>query len=130
MGAGLRWRATDPGAADDLSAGDRIRRHLEASGEERSAEELAEALGLKPKTVQNTVGALVRDRRVARTGAGTKADPFRYVAAGTIREPIGTQDPASSRRNPRMVPDAPGHTPAAGGTIRGDRDGVWVEGAL
>ena len=86
LGTGLRWRSVDPRMADDLSVRDRLIRHLEATGEELSADDLADVLGTPKKTVQSTLGPLVRERRVARCGAGTKGDAYRYRTSGRTRD--------------------------------------------
>ncbi len=115
LGVGLRWHATTAHADDDLSAADRIRRHLEVTGEELTADELVEATGIAKRTVQNTLTELVKPpRRVIRHGAGTKGDPYRYVA-GRRRDESGTQDSAPSSHKPPIRPDAERYTPTPGG---------------
>ena len=115
LGVGLRWHATTTRADDDLSAADRIRRHLEVTGEELTADELVEATGVAKRTVQNTLTELVkRPARVLRHGAGTKGDPYRY-AAGRRRDESGTQDSAPSSQKLPIRPDAERYTPTPGG---------------
>jgi hypothetical protein len=83
LGPGLRWEidetiATlrDPGTREQILA------CLDTVNAWQTAEEVATGIGIKIKTVQNTVAAMIKEtpRLIAVQGKGTKNDPRRYRA--------------------------------------------------
>ncbi|HET8626732.1 MAG TPA: AAA family ATPase [Thermomicrobiales bacterium] len=116
LGPGLRWQVGEFAADDDLSAADRIRRHLEVTGDELTAEGVVEAVGLPLRTVQNNLPALYRAGHLRRLGAGTKADPYRYRAAlASQRGPLGEDSAGAQHQEGPIAPEPERDTRAAGG---------------
>ena len=93
LGPGLRWHPADATRGADLPTADRVRRHLELTGEWLTTDQLAGALALPFGTVANAMTRLVREGTVSHAGAGTRADPRRHAAAVTRREPSVTNPP-------------------------------------
>ncbi len=117
LGTDIRWHPTDAGGKDDLRTADRLRRHLAASSDPLTAEELAVATRAAPRTVQNALTALKNDGHVNRHGTGAKGDPYRYTAAQRDRDASGTKVSASSSGKEPMRPDTEGRIPASAGMI-------------
>ncbi len=81
LGDGLRWEpANAMPMLVEANIRERIITHLGRTNGAMAAKEIAAALGVAPKTVQNALAAMAKEepRPVAIEGAGTKNDPRRF----------------------------------------------------
>ncbi len=123
--AGLRWESTDPRMVGTVNVKEKIQRYLESTGEQPTADELADALSVAKKTVQNEIKPLCDERRVVRLGTGRKGDPYRYASP---QMPFGTNagtnvSPPESGKQP-IRPDSQEYTRESGGTIPAHQNGT------
>ena len=81
LGPDLRWQVLALSRAADLPVRERVRRCVESSSQPLTAGQVLRACGGARSNVQDALRRLVRSGRLARDGAGTPTDPFRYCPA-------------------------------------------------
>jgi hypothetical protein len=117
LGQGLRWELDQPVIMEqERGTRERLLAHLAAVNTWPTAREIAEASGIKLKTVQNVLAEIMKETScpIVVQGGGTKNDSRRYCASSPCMDGIRADTPS------KMIPPAP---VAFGGSVGGNHFG-------